>query len=234
MLGAHRDIARHAPGHSASLFIWPARMAIAASLLLAACGIAACDQTDQPSQPAGLSSTADIDASTAEHLATLQAIEQELRAGPKEIPIIVEEPQPDALVQEILNDLQISLITTAYQVPSPGVSLCAQWVCNVFVSDGYLVPIYPAAYDYYNEFCYSNTLSELRVGMIVAGMGTNPYGHIGIYVGNGIVLSSETWYGEGTIIERDLWDFMEMYGKNAEVRWGWMNGFNLLTGEKEY
>ena len=85
------------------------------------------------------------------------------------------------------------------------------------------------ACDMFNAWCYSSDRSALQVGMIVAdsshsGTGTPGllYGHVGIYVGGGIVMSNE-----GAITSRSLDSFIGFYGTGSGVRWGWLGGIAL-------
>lgn len=48
------------------------------------------------------------------------------------------------------------------------------------------------------------------------------YGHVGIYVGGGIVMSNE-----GAITSRSLDSFIGFYGTGSGVRWGWLGGIAL-------
>lgn len=48
------------------------------------------------------------------------------------------------------------------------------------------------------------------------------YGHVGIYVGDGKVMSNE-----GAITTKTLDQFIAFYGKGSGVYWGWMGGVEL-------
>ena len=85
------------------------------------------------------------------------------------------------------------------------------------------------ACDMFNAWCYSSDRSALQVGMIVADSshsGTGApgliYGHVGIYVGGGIVMSNE-----GAITSKSLDSFISFYGTGSGVRWGWLGGIAL-------
>ncbi|MBR2836433.1 MAG: hypothetical protein IKE43_12095 [Coriobacteriales bacterium] len=166
------------------------------------------------------------DEAIVEELATEDTIMQE--------PVIIDEPvylaEEEVEEEEIdygLSYTQYVLLDTIPYIPSPGPSLCAQWVCDVFNAMGIETPLLGCARDYYFMFCNSQDFSDLEVGMIVAGVGNNIYGHIGIYVGDGTVVSSETWGGEGTIVYTSIWEFMVQYGSMYEVMWGWMSDLDL-------
>ena len=123
---------------------------------------------------------------------------------------------------------QQAVVNACYSTPSPGQNWCAAWVTNVFRNAG--VGYFGGnACDMFNAWCYSSDRSALQVGMIVAdsshsGTGTPGllYGHVGIYIGGGIVMSNE-----GPITPRSLDSFISFYGTGSGVRWGWRGGVVL-------
>ena len=123
---------------------------------------------------------------------------------------------------------QQAVVNACYSTPSPGQNWCAAWVTNVFRNAG--VGYFGGnACDMFNAWCYSSDRSTLQVGMIVADSshsGTGApgliYGHVGIYVGGGIVMSNE-----GAITSKSLDSFISFYGTGSGVRWGWLGGIAL-------
>lgn len=123
---------------------------------------------------------------------------------------------------------QQAVVNACYSTPSPGQNWCAAWVTNVFRNAG--VGYFGGnACDMFNAWCYSSDRSALQVGMIVAdsshsgtGMPGLIYGHVGIYVGGGIVMSNE-----GAITSKSLDSFISFYGTGSGVRWGWLGGIAL-------
>ena len=123
---------------------------------------------------------------------------------------------------------QQAVVNACYSTPSPGQNWCAAWVTNVFRNAG--VGYFGGnACDMFNVWCYSSDRSALQVGMIVADSshsGTGApgliYGHVGIYVGGGIVMSNE-----GAITSKSLDSFISFYGTGSGVRWGWLGGIAL-------
>lgn len=120
------------------------------------------------------------------------------------------------------------VIATCYTTPSPGLNWCAAWVSNVFSGAG--VGSYMGnACDMYNMYCYSSDRSELQPGMIVA-VSSNPrggsagtiYGHVGIYIGNGVVMENIGYIAQTPIDEWIAW-----YSDAVTPRWGWMGGVVL-------
>ena len=123
---------------------------------------------------------------------------------------------------------QQAVVNACYSTPSPGQNWCAAWVTNVFRNAG--VGYFGGnACDMFNAWCYSSDRSALQVGMIVADSshsGTGApgliYGHVGIYVGGGIVMSNE-----GAITSKSLDSFISFDGTGSGVRWGWLGGIAL-------
>lgn len=106
--------------------------------------------------------------------------------------------------------------------PSPGYGWCAMWVSNVYQNAGLGRPGGNAC-DMYWKYCFTNDRSKLEVGMIVAVPTHNvggslgyQYGHVGIYVGNGIVK-----HNAGAIESTPIDRWISTYGQIATVKWGW-------------
>lgn len=125
------------------------------------------------------------------------------------------------------SDAQRRVVDTAKTTPSPGGGLCAMWVSQVFNRLGY--GYYGGnACDQYRSWCTSSDRSQLKVGMIVA-VDSHPhtsagrvYGHVGIYIGDGKVISNV-----GPIRTDDLDWFIDYYGASHPVKWGWIGGRDL-------
>ena len=124
--------------------------------------------------------------------------------------------------------LQKRFVACAYATPSPGEDLCASWVEQAFSRLGLGVVLGNAA-ELYHGYCHYTDAADLKVGMIVAtsahpftaqGMA---YGHVGLYVGDDLVLDS---VGEGVRkVPLALW--LSAYGLVAEPRWGWLGSIGL-------
>ncbi len=119
------------------------------------------------------------------------------------------------------------LLSAAEAVPSPGIGLCAMWVSRVFSAAGLGYPS-GNANDMYYAWCTSSDRSQLQPGMIIA-VSTHPfsaagriYGHVGIYMGNGIVRDNI-----GYIRSSSLDEWINFYSTVVPVRWGWVNGVAL-------
>ena len=117
-----------------------------------------------------------------------------------------------------LSDKEKALVLAAYRTPTAGGGYCAAWVSNVYVNAGYPRPG-GNANDQYYWYCDSSDLSELRPGMMVAVPTHNhtqagkKYGHVGIYVGNGIIRENI-----GIVKDTKLSDWIAYYGSSA--KWG--------------
>ena len=130
--------------------------------------------------------------------------------------------------QNVGTGKQQAVVNACYSTPSPGLGWCAAWVTNVFRNAG--VGYFGGnACDMFNAWCYSADRSTLKVGMIVAdsshpttGIAGRLYGHVGIYVGGGIVMSNQ-----GAITSKSLDSFISFFGGGSGVRWGWLGGIAL-------
>lgn len=133
---------------------------------------------------------------------------------------------PQALAES--NPQQTNVVTFAYATPWPGPDLCAAWVENVVAGAGF--GYYPGnADDLYERHCGLEDVRELKVGMIVAVPllpvpGSRPdHGHVGVYVGDGLVRDSAE-RGLRTV-PLDLW--LLNYCLRSRPRWGWLGGVAL-------
>lgn len=119
------------------------------------------------------------------------------------------------------------VLASAYNTPSPGAGYCAAWITNVFRNAG-VGTWYGNANNMYSSWCGSSDRSQLQAGMIIA-CSTHPntvagriYGHIGIYMGGGIVRDN---IGYIRTISVDEW--ISYYSATVPVRWGWFGGVVL-------
>lgn len=117
---------------------------------------------------------------------------------------------------------QSQIVGRCYNVPSPGVGLCSEWVSEDFYP---VLGSYPNgdACDMFWNWCHSRDISQLKVGMIVAvptHTHTNAgarWGHIAIYVGNGMVMDNI-----GYIRTTSLAWWLNYYHTTATPQWGWV------------
>ncbi|MFC2706342.1 MAG: NlpC/P60 family protein, partial [Olsenella profusa] len=122
---------------------------------------------------------------------------------------------------------QQRVVSACYATPSPGAGLCAMWVSQVFQNAGLGYPSGNAC-DMYNAWCTSASKSALKPGMIVAvsSHSSTPmgriYGHVGIYVGGGMVMQNI-----GSVNTQSLDSWIAYYGDTVTPRWGWCMGIPL-------
>ena len=105
---------------------------------------------------------------------------------------------------------------------------CAEWVMLVYERVGLGRQYGGNACDIYWAWCTSSDLSTLRPGMVIAvansgGSGWGSvYGHVGIYVGGGMVRDNVGWLNM-TPVE----DWIANYSSASTPRWGWYGGIPL-------
>lgn len=128
------------------------------------------------------------------------------------------------------SERQQQVVSIARSEPPTAANMCGQWVSFVFNKVPGVGYVGGNACDMYDRWCTSSNKADLKVGMIVAdsrhadgGGAGETYGHVGIYVGDGRVLSNEG----GVITDKSLDEFISYYGTWVPVKWGWANGVDL-------
>ena len=122
---------------------------------------------------------------------------------------------------------QKRLAALAWKEPTTPSGWCALWVHNVFEAFG-IYDVYGNANDLYYDYCTSSDPLSLQVGMIVAvsrhpgTSGGRIYGHIGIYVGDGIMLDSS-----GSVRVWNVEDWINSYNGWVTPKWGWYGNRKL-------
>lgn len=122
---------------------------------------------------------------------------------------------------------QARVIAACKTTGSPGYGLCAMWVSMVFSNAGF--PYAGGnANDMYNAWTTSSNRADLKPGMIVA-VSTHShtsagriYGHIGIYIGDGIMMDNI-----GYIRTISVNEWIRFYSTTVTPRWGWLMGIKL-------
>lgn len=131
------------------------------------------------------------------------------------------------------SEVQKAIVDSAHRTPTTGGGYCAGWVSNVYANAG-LGYVGGNACCMYLNYCHSSNRSELKVGMLVAvqesptsygiwNNGHTGYGHVGIYIGDGNVISN----AGGPIVTQSLDSFISTYGTRSQVRWGFPPNVNL-------
>lgn len=125
---------------------------------------------------------------------------------------------------------QKAIVKSAKETGPSGASMCLSWVNDVFERSGWEFERLWAASEACETWCHSTDRNDLEPGMIVAveSTETSPMaGHIGIYIGHGMIRDNETWGGEGIVMTRPVDEWLEMFGKVATPRWGWAGDYDL-------
>ena len=111
--------------------------------------------------------------------------------------------------------------------PWPGSGLCATWVNRLFTRIGNAPQGYLPYASSYMKWCPARLdASRLKVGMIVVVPSTVTapgIGHIGVYMGDGIIRSSES----GGVINRSVAEWTAAFCKIAPAYMGWINNRDL-------
>lgn len=122
---------------------------------------------------------------------------------------------------ENVSEKGAAILDAAYSTPTAGAGYCAAWVSRVYKNAGLGSPGGNACDQYWN-YCKSSDLSELEPGMIVAvpshthSDAGQQYGHVAIYIGNGMVRENV-----GQVKERSLESWIDYYGTTYTPKWGW-------------
>ena len=142
-------------------------------------------------------------------------------------------------IVDITSDISNAIVQAAYSTPSPGGNLCQAWVSNVYGNAGLTGKRYGTAYLAAQASIVSTDMSSIPIGATVYGTGlnSNGAGHVGIYVGNGIVRDNQASGGSGVVkdstIEQWLsWQTDIIDGKSGWLGWGW-NGESVSTEVSE-
>ncbi len=122
---------------------------------------------------------------------------------------------------EASGSTQKRIVDAAYITPSPGAGWCAMWVSQVYQNAG-LGYLGGNADDMYRNFTYTNDRTKLQVGMLVAVESSSSggalglrYGHVGIYIGDGMVMDNI-----GTVRVTTLDNWIAIFCKHSPVGYG--------------
>ena len=126
-------------------------------------------------------------------------------------------------------ETQRLIVETAMREPTTLPGYCAQWVLNVIVNAGF--PINGGnANMLWAEYCDSNDISKLEVGMLIAVQHSGysgdswEYGHIGIYIGDNKVIHS---IGYVEVVSLEEW--LNTYDPFGTVRWGFPDSVKTIV-----
>lgn len=126
---------------------------------------------------------------------------------------------------EVVNETQKKIVTVATNSSRYGISAksgyCQAWVADVYQTvtgkRGHAHCALCAA----DMWAVSSDFSQIPVGATVYGYSSSKYGHVGIYIGNGMVA-----HNIGEIKIQSLESWIKTYKGFA---WGWENGNDILN-----
>ena len=98
---------------------------------------------------------------------------------------------------------------------------CQAWAAYVYAAAGLPIDGSGSAYDSGMRYGVSSDFSAVPPGAAVYGYSGSKYGHVGIYVGNGLV-----YHNIGGVAVDTLSDWITKYRGFA---WGWEAGSDLTT-----
>ena len=134
----------------------------------------------------------------------------------------------DGKVDHYLTDAQLRVIEACKTTPSPGGGLCAAWITYVF-QNADIGSWNGNADDMYFAYCELSP-SKIKPGMIIA-VDSSPasaagriYGHVAIYIGNGMVMDN---IGSIRTISLDEW--VEYYSALSTLKCGWFGNKDLTA-----
>lgn len=125
---------------------------------------------------------------------------------------------------ETVNDTQKKIVAVATNSAKYGISArsgyCQAWVADVYQAVTGSRGSAHCALCAADMWAVSNDFSQIPVGATVYGYSSSQYGHVGIYIGNGMVA-----HNIGEIEIQSLESWIKTYKGFA---WGWENGIKIL------
>ena len=124
------------------------------------------------------------------------------------------------LTQKQIEVITIAMNSASYGIPAnPG--YCQQWAAYVYAKAGLPIDSSCCAYHSGVKYGVSDDWNAIPPGAAVYGYSGSQYGHVGIYVGNGLV-----YHNVGGVAIDSLADWVKIYKGFA---WGWLAGSDLTT-----
>ncbi len=125
---------------------------------------------------------------------------------------------------ETVNDTQRKIVAVATNSESYGISAksgyCQAWVADVYQAVTGSRGSAHCALCAAEKWAVSQDFSKIQVGATVYGYSSSQFGHVGIYIGNGMVAHN---IGEVKIEKLDEW-----IKKYKGFAWGWENDITLV------
>ncbi len=128
--------------------------------------------------------------------------------------------QPE-LTQEQFDVINVAMHSEEYGIQAKR-GYCMAWVADVFEAAGQPTKLSTSAVAAATRDGVSEDFSDIPVGAVVFGHSTSRYGHIGIYVGDGMV-----YHNIGSVAADPLEAWMDTYHGFC---WGWLYGKDLTEG----
>ena len=130
---------------------------------------------------------------------------------------------------DIITDISERIVAAAKITPSPGKNLCQAWVREVYKNAGLGNVYFNKASDAYRTNLVSEDKTNIPIGAAVygTGSGNSDAGHVGIYIGNGLVMDNVGSIKTSTLEEWIGWQERRGYsidGKVGWLGWGWQAG----------
>ena len=126
---------------------------------------------------------------------------------------------------ETVNDTQKKIVAVATNLAKYGISArsgyCQAWVADVYQAVTGSRGSAHCALCAADMWAVSSDFSQIPVGATVYGYSSSKYGHVGIYIGNGMVA-----HNIGEIKTQSLESWIKTYKGFA---WGWENGNDILN-----
>lgn len=125
---------------------------------------------------------------------------------------------------EVANDIQKEIVMVAISASDYGIrataNQCEAWVADIYQkvlgTRGYA----PSAVMAGHMWSVSTDWSKIQVGAAVYGTASQQYGHVGIYIGKGLVIHNLSGYVKTESLE----SWVKSYNGKC---WGWENAQNL-------
>lgn len=131
-----------------------------------------------------------------------------------------------------ITDTQVAIIRSAYSTGYAGADRCEAWAEQVYRNAGISVPMLASAWASYATYAMSDGLDDIKPGAFIYGSGTSSiYNHVGIYVGNGLVMDNEgSRSGAAVTVEEWLsWQTVTSSnnGQSGYFGWGYPPGLDF-------
>lgn len=129
-------------------------------------------------------------------------------------------PSEGQLTQKQIDVIKVATNSNLYGIPADK-GYCQAWAAQVYGAAGLEVDDSASAYQSGIRFGVSDDWSAVPPGAAVYGYAGNQYGHVGIYVGNGLV-----YHNIGGVAVDTLEDWIRIYDGFC---WGWQAGEDLTV-----